>query len=175
MYQNPLNELKQNLERYNDKFALYPVLYFYGFGNGLLYKALLQNSHHKHLVIFERNLELLWLCLSLIDFSKELKEQKLIIYHQTNNEILRELCTKEPFLAYAKTCVLHLSAKYYENFQQDYERLALDLQETFSQAMFSKGNNLEDALQGVGHFIHNLPFIVSRPSVKELLNKRGNI
>ncbi|MBS4274663.1 motility associated factor glycosyltransferase family protein, partial [Campylobacter vulpis] len=175
MYQNPLNELKQNLERYNDKFALYPVLYFYGFGNGLLYKALLQNPHHKHLVIFERNLELLWLCLSLIDFSKELKEQKLIIYHQTNNEILRELCTKEPFLAYAKTCVLHLGAKYYENFQQDYERLALDLQETFSQAMFSKGNNLEDALQGVGHFIHNLPFIVSRPSVKELLNKRGNI
>ncbi|EDP6883956.1 DUF115 domain-containing protein, partial [Campylobacter upsaliensis] len=158
-----------------EQFAFYPVLYFYGFGNGLLFKALLQSPHHKHLVIFERNLELLWLCLSLIDFSKELKEQKLIIYHQTNNEILRELCTKEPFLAYAKTCILHLGAKYYENFQQDYERLALDLQETFSQAMFSKGNNLEDALQGVGHFIHNLPAILNSPSIKELLNKRQNI
>ncbi|EAK7297059.1 motility associated factor glycosyltransferase family protein, partial [Campylobacter upsaliensis] len=163
------------LEFYNEQFAFYPVLYFYGFGNGLLFKALLQSPHHKHLVIFERNLELLWLCLSLIDFSKELKEQKLIIYHQTNNEILRELCTKEPFLAYAKTCILHLGAKYYENFQQDYERLALDLQETFSQAMFSKGNNLEDALQGVGHFIHNLPAILNSPSIKELLNKRQNI
>ncbi|TNH35613.1 motility associated factor glycosyltransferase family protein, partial [Campylobacter helveticus] len=175
MYQNPLVELKQSLEFYNEQFAFYPVLYFYGFGNGLLYKALLQNPQHKHLVIFERNLELLWLCLSLIDFSKELKEQKLIIYHQTNNEILRELCTKEPFLAYAKTCILHLGAKYYENFQQDYERLELDLQETFSQAMFSKGNNLEDALQGVGHFIHNLPAILNSPSIKELLNKRQNI
>ncbi|EAK0448658.1 motility associated factor glycosyltransferase family protein, partial [Campylobacter upsaliensis] len=168
-------ELKQSLEFYNEQFAFYPVLYFYGFGNGLLYKALLQSPQHKHLVIFERNLELLWLCLSLIDFSKELKEQKLIIYHQTNNEILRELCTKEPFLAYAKTCILHLGAKYYENFQQDYERLELDLQETFSQAMFSKGNNLEDALQGVGHFIHNLPAILNSPSIKELLNKRQNI
>ncbi|EPS9404529.1 motility associated factor glycosyltransferase family protein, partial [Campylobacter upsaliensis] len=157
------------------QFAFYPVLYFYGFGNGLLYKALLQSPHHKHLVVFEKNLELLWLCLSLIDFSKELKEQKLIIYHQTNNEILRELCTKEPFLDYAKTCILHLGAKYYENFQQDYERLALNLQETFSQAMFSKGNNLEDALQGVGHFIHNLPAILNSPSIKELLNKRQNI
>ncbi|WP_270982612.1 motility associated factor glycosyltransferase family protein [Campylobacter helveticus] len=175
MYQNPLVELKQSLEFYNEQFAFYPVLYFYGFGNGLLYKALLQSPQHKHLVIFERNLELLWLCLSLIDFSKELKEQKLIIYHQTNNEILRELCTKEPFLAYAKTCILHLGAKYYENFQQDYERLELDLQETFSQAMFSKGNNLEDALQGVGHFIHNLPAILNSPSIKELLNKRQNI
>ncbi|WP_270981062.1 motility associated factor glycosyltransferase family protein [Campylobacter helveticus] len=175
MYQNPLVELKQSLEFYNEQFAFYSVLYFYGFGNGLLFKALLQSPHHKHLVVFERNLELLWLCLSLIDFSKELKEQKLIIYHQTNNEILRELCTKEPFLAYAKTCILHLGAKYYENFQQDYERLELDLQETFSQAMFSKGNNLEDALQGVGHFIHNLPAILNSPSIKELLNKRQNI
>ncbi|TNH33105.1 motility associated factor glycosyltransferase family protein [Campylobacter helveticus] len=175
MYQNPLVELKQSLEFYNEQFAFYPVLYFYGFGNGLLFKALLQNPHHKHIVVFEENLELLWLCLSLIDFSKELKEQKLIIYHQTNNEILRELCTKEPFLAYAKTCILHLGAKYYENFQQDYERLELDLQETFSQAMFSKGNNLEDALQGVGHFIHNLPAILNSPSIKELLNKRQNI
>ncbi|EDP8372875.1 motility associated factor glycosyltransferase family protein [Campylobacter upsaliensis] len=175
MYQDPLVELKQSLEFYNEQFAFYPVLYFYGFGNGLLYKALLQNLHHKHLVVFESNLELLWLCFNLIDFSKELESERLMIYHQTNNRVLRELCTKEPFLAYAKTCILHFGAKYYEKFQQDYERLALNLQETFSQAMFSKGNNLEDALQGVGHFIHNLPAILNSPSIKELLNKRQNI
>ena len=151
------------------------MLYFYGFGNGLLYKALLQNLHHKHLVVFESNLELLWLCFNLIDFSKELESERLMIYHQTNNRALRELCTKEPFLAYAKTCILHFGAKYYEKFQQDYERLALNLKETFSQAMFSKGNNLEDALQGVGHFIHNLPLILNCPSLKELISKRQNI
>ena len=175
MYQNPLIELKQSLEFYNEQFAFYPVLYFYGFGNGLLYKALLQNLHHKHLVVFESNLELLWLCFNLIDFSKELESERLIIYHQTNNRALRELCTKEPFLAYAKTCILHFGAKYYEKFQQDYERLALNLKETFSQAMFSKGNNLEDALQGVGHFIYNLPLILNCPSLKELISKRQNI
>ncbi|ELZ2666823.1 motility associated factor glycosyltransferase family protein, partial [Campylobacter upsaliensis] len=158
-----------------EQFAFYPVLYFYGFGNGLLYKALLQNLHHKHLVVFESNLELLWLCFNLIDFSKELESERLMIYHQTNNRVLRELCTKEPFLAYAKTCILHFGAKYYEKFQQDYERLALNLKETFSQAMFSKGNNLEDALQGVGHFIHNLPLILNCPSLKELISKRQNI
>ncbi|EAK0297981.1 motility associated factor glycosyltransferase family protein, partial [Campylobacter upsaliensis] len=147
----------------------------YGFGNGLLFKALLQSPHHKHLVVFERDLELLWLCFSLVDFSKELKEQKLIIYHQTNNEILREICTKEPFLSYAKTYSLHFGAKYYEKFKEDYENLALALKETFSQEMFSKGNNLYDALQGVGHFIHNLPLILTRPSLKEFLDKRRDI
>ncbi|EAJ7112285.1 motility associated factor glycosyltransferase family protein, partial [Campylobacter upsaliensis] len=146
-----------------------------GFGNGLLFKALLQSPHHKHLVVFERDLELLWLCFSLVDFSKELKEQKLIIYHQTNNEILREICTKEPFLSYAKTYSLHFGAKYYEKFKEDYENLALALKETFSQEMFSKGNNLYDALQGVGHFIHNLPLILTRPSLKEFLDKRRDI
>ncbi|EGK8001289.1 motility associated factor glycosyltransferase family protein, partial [Campylobacter upsaliensis] len=146
-----------------------------GFGNGLLYKALLQNLHHKHLVVFESNLELLWLCFNLIDFSKELESERLMIYHQTNNRVLRELCTKEPFLAYAKTCILHFSAKYYEKFKEDYERLALNLKETFSQEMFSKGNNLYDALQGVGHFIHNLPLILNCPSLKEFLDKRRNI
>ncbi|EFT0415458.1 motility associated factor glycosyltransferase family protein, partial [Campylobacter upsaliensis] len=163
------------LEFYNEQFAFYPVLYFYGFGNGLLYKALLQNLHHKHLVVFESNLELLWLCFNLIDFSKELESERLMIYHQTNNRVLRELCTKEPFLAYAKTCILHFSAKYYEKFKEDYERLALNLKETFSQEMFSKGNNLYDALQGVGHFIHNLPLILNCPSLKEFLDKRRNI
>ncbi|EAK4147771.1 motility associated factor glycosyltransferase family protein, partial [Campylobacter upsaliensis] len=143
--------------------------------NGLLFKALLQSPHHKHLVVFERDLELLWLCFSLVDFSKELKEQKLIIYHQTNNEILREICTKEPFLSYAKTYSLHFGAKYYEKFKEDYENLALALKETFSQEMFSKGNNLYDALQGVGHFIHNLPLILTRPSLKEFLDKRRDI
>ena len=175
MYENPLNELKQNLQIYNETYALYPVLYFYGFGNGLLFKALLQNSHHKHIVVFEENLELLWLCLSLIDFSKELEEERLIIYHQSNNMILRELCTKEPFLTYAKTFILNYSAKYYEKFREKYEFLALSLKETFSQAMFSKGNNLDDALQGVGQFIHNLPQILSHPSAKEFLSKRQNI
>ena len=175
MYQNPLVELKQSLEFYNEQFAFYPALYFYGFGNGLLYKALLQNLHHKHLVVFESNLELLWLCFNLIDFSKELESERLMIYHQTNNRVLRELCTKEPFLAYAKTCILHFGAKYYEKFKEDYERLALNLKETFSQEMFSKGNNLYDALQGVGHFIHNLPLILNCPSLKEFLDKRRNI
>ncbi|MBK1963749.1 motility associated factor glycosyltransferase family protein, partial [Campylobacter novaezeelandiae] len=40
LYQNPLTELNSMLNTYNDKYFLYPVLYFYGFGNGILFKAL---------------------------------------------------------------------------------------------------------------------------------------
>ncbi|MFQ6343066.1 DUF115 domain-containing protein, partial [Campylobacter sp. VTCC 70190] len=51
LYANALAELNAMLQTYNDKYLLYPVLYFYGFGNGILFKALLQNKHHKHIVV----------------------------------------------------------------------------------------------------------------------------
>ncbi|MCW1856009.1 DUF115 domain-containing protein, partial [Campylobacter jejuni] len=50
LYQDPIKELQTMLNTYNDKYLLYPVLYFYGFGNGVLFKALLQNKNHQHIV-----------------------------------------------------------------------------------------------------------------------------
>ncbi|MPP02411.1 DUF115 domain-containing protein, partial [Campylobacter jejuni] len=47
LYENVIDELNSMLNTYNDKYLLYPVLYFYGFGNGILFKALLQNKNHQ--------------------------------------------------------------------------------------------------------------------------------
>ena len=55
------------------------MLFFYGFGNGLLYKVLLQNEQLKFLIVFEESVELLWLVLHLVDFHKELKDERLLI------------------------------------------------------------------------------------------------
>ncbi len=37
LYENVIDELNTMLNTYNDKYLLYPVLYFYGFGNGILF------------------------------------------------------------------------------------------------------------------------------------------
>ncbi|UWN15190.1 PseD protein [Campylobacter jejuni] len=58
LYQDPIKELQTMLNTYNDKYLLYPVLYFYGFGNGVLFKALLQNKNHQHIVVFEKDIEI---------------------------------------------------------------------------------------------------------------------
>ncbi|EAH8881237.1 motility associated factor glycosyltransferase family protein, partial [Campylobacter jejuni] len=55
LYENVIDELNSMLNTYNDKYLLYPVLYFYGFGNGILFKALLQNKNHQHIVVFEKD------------------------------------------------------------------------------------------------------------------------
>ncbi|UWN15203.1 PseD protein [Campylobacter jejuni] len=58
LYENVIDELNTMLNTYNDKYLLYPVLYFYGFGNGVLFKALLQNKNHQHIVVFEKDIEI---------------------------------------------------------------------------------------------------------------------
>ncbi|EPC9513607.1 flagellin modification protein PseD [Campylobacter upsaliensis] len=177
MYQNPLSELKQNLERYTDKFALYPVLYFYGFGNGLLFKALLANAHLKHIVIFERELEILYTIFHHIDFSKELKEQKILLFNANtiSAEELRCFCYLEPFFSYARVYFLELCSDYYEKFSDDIIKLNQTLLQSFTYAICSQGNDPLDSLQGIEQFILNLPFQLTRPSLKEFLEKRRNL
>nr|HDV6486127.1 motility associated factor glycosyltransferase family protein [Campylobacter jejuni] len=74
LYENVISELNTMLNTYNDKYLLYPVLYFYGFGNGILFKALLQNKNHQHIVVFEKDLEIIWTMFHILDFTLELKD-----------------------------------------------------------------------------------------------------
>ncbi len=177
IYQDPLKELKQSLTLYNANYSLYPVLYFYGFGNGLLFKALLQSPHHKHLVVFERELELLFTIFHHIDFSKELKEQKILLFNANtiSAEELRCLCNLEPFLSYATVYFLELCSDYYEKFSEEIIRLNKALLQSFSYAIYSRGNDPLDSLQGIEQFILNLPAQLTHPSLKEFLDKRRNI
>ncbi|EFO6004541.1 motility associated factor glycosyltransferase family protein, partial [Campylobacter jejuni] len=80
LYENVISELNTMLNTYNDKYLLYPVLYFYGFGNGILFKALLQNKNHQHIVVFEKDLEIIWTMFHILDFTLELKDGKLILF-----------------------------------------------------------------------------------------------
>ncbi|SMC18220.1 Uncharacterized conserved protein [Campylobacter helveticus] len=177
VFKNPLSELKQNLERYNDKFALYPVLYFYGFGNGLLFKALLQNSHHKHIVVFEKELEILYTIFHHIDFSNELMNQQILVFdaNTLSTEELRCLCNLEPFLSYARVYFLELSSHYYEKFSEEILKLNQALLQSFSYVISSHGNDPLDALQGIEQFILNIPFQLTHPSLKEFIKKRKNL
>ncbi|EFQ6504879.1 motility associated factor glycosyltransferase family protein, partial [Campylobacter coli] len=79
LYENVIDELNSMLNTYNDKYLLYPVLYFYGFGNGILFKALLQNKNHQHIVVFEKDIEIIWVMFHILDFSSELQSARLMV------------------------------------------------------------------------------------------------
>ncbi|ECR1497087.1 TPA: motility associated factor glycosyltransferase family protein [Campylobacter jejuni] len=177
LYANVIDELNFMLEIYNDKYLLYPVLYFYGFGNGILFKALLQNKHHQHIVIFEKDIEILWIMFHLLDFSYEIKKNKIIIFdtNEINIKDYEMLTFTKPFVSFLRIYFLELSSSYYEKMNKDIKKVNKNLMEYFTKAMIGYGNDPLDALQGIEQFVHNLPKMLTHSSYKELISKRKKL
>ncbi|EQC2181064.1 DUF115 domain-containing protein, partial [Campylobacter coli] len=177
LYQDPIKELQTMLNTYNDKYLLYPVLYFYGFGNGILFKALLQNKNHQHIVVFEKDIEIIWIMFHILDFSSELQSARLMVLNTNKLEIqdYNELCSSKPFFQFSRIYFLELMSHYYERFHEDILGLNKKLAENFKNSIVSYGNDSTDTLQGIEQFVYNLPQMITHPSYKELLSKRKGI
>ncbi|EIM1073044.1 motility associated factor glycosyltransferase family protein [Campylobacter coli] len=177
LYQDPIKELQTMLNTYNDKYLLYPVLYFYGFGNGILFKALLQNKNHQHIVVFEKDIEIIWVIFHILDFSNELQNARLMVLEndKLQTQDYTELCSSKPFFQFSRIYFLELMSHYYERFHEDVLELNKKLAENFKNSIVSHGNDPLDALQGIEQFVYNLPQMITHPSYKELLSKRKGI
>ncbi|ECC3075223.1 motility associated factor glycosyltransferase family protein [Campylobacter jejuni] len=177
LYQDPIKELQTMLNTYNDKYLLYPVLYFYGFGNGILFKALLQNKNHQHIVVFEKDIEIIWVIFHILDFSNELQNARLMVLENDKLQAqdYTELCSSKPFFQFSRIYFLELMSHYYERFHEDILGLNKKLAENFKNSIVSYGNDPLDALQGIEQFVYNLPQMITHPSYKELLSKRKNL
>ncbi|HAA1991208.1 TPA_asm: DUF115 domain-containing protein [Campylobacter jejuni] len=177
LYQDPIKELQTMLNTYNDKYLLYPVLYFYGFGNGILFKALLQNKNHQHIVVFEKDIEIIWIMFHILDFSHELQSARLMILQTSSLDIefFSNFCSSKPFFQFSRIYFLELMSHYYERFHEDILGLNKKLAENFKNSIVSYGNDPLDALQGIEQFVYNLPQMITHPSYKELLSKRKGV
>ncbi|EKE1799818.1 motility associated factor glycosyltransferase family protein [Campylobacter jejuni] len=177
LYENVIDELNTMLNTYNDKYLLYPVLYFYGFGNGILFKALLQNKNHQHIVVFEKDIEIIWIMFHILDFSNELQSARLMVLQTSSLDIefFSNFCSSKPFFQFSRIYFLELMSHYYERFHEDILGLNKKLAENFKNSIVSHGNDPLDALQGIEQFVYNLPQMITHPSYKELLSKRKGI
>ncbi len=177
LYENVIDEFNSMLNTYNDKYLLYPVLYFYGFGNGVLFKALLQNKNHQHIVVFEKDIEIIWIMFHILDFSSELQSARLMILENDKLQAqdYNELCSSKPFFQFSRIYFLELMSHYYERFHEDILGLNKKLAENFKNSIVSHGNDSADTLQGIEQFVYNLPQMITHPSYKELLSKRKNL
>ncbi|EDO9183689.1 DUF115 domain-containing protein, partial [Campylobacter coli] len=177
LYENVIDELNSMLNTYNDKYLLYPVLYFYGFGNGVLFKALLQNKNHQHIVVFEKDIEIIWIMFHILDFSNELQNSRLMVLQTSSLDIefFSNFCSSKPFFQFSRIYFLELMSHYYERFHEDILGLNKKLAENFKNSIVSHGNDPKDALQGIEQFVYNLPQMITHPSYKELLSKRKGV
>ena len=174
VYQNALKELENSLKLYNEKYINYPVLYYYGFGNGILYKTLAQNQRLNHIVIFENDLELLFTVFSNIDFSNELKAKKIILIASKfyENYDFINLCGINALLYTSRIYHLELHSDYYSKFEDEIIRVNKAMIEGFSYQAKVRGNDPIDALKGTSQYLYNLNDMCENFTVLELIKKR---
>ncbi|EDJ6333810.1 DUF115 domain-containing protein, partial [Campylobacter coli] len=143
----------------------------------ILFKALLQNKNHQHIVVFEKDIEIIWVIFHILDFSNELQNARLMVLENDKLQAqdYTELCSSKPFFQFSRIYFLELMSHYYERFHEDILGLNKKLAETFKYSIVSHGNDPLDALQGIEQFVYNLPQMITHPSYKELLSKRKGI
>ncbi|EAL2097158.1 motility associated factor glycosyltransferase family protein, partial [Campylobacter coli] len=137
----------------------------------------LQNKNHQHIVVFEKDIEIIWIMFHILDFSHELQSARLMVLNTNKLEIqdYNELCSSKPFFQFSRIYFLELMSHYYERFHEDILGLNKKLAETFKNIILRNGNDPLDALQGIEQFVYNLPQMITHPSYKELLSKRKGI
>ncbi|EAH5847977.1 DUF115 domain-containing protein [Campylobacter upsaliensis] len=164
-------EFEERLKEFKEKYPLYPVLYFYGISNAFMIENLLQNPYHCHLLVYERNLALLYTLLSSIDLSVALAQKRLLIFNEVSQ--MEYIFETQPFLAYSRTYFLELMSDFYAREQKEILALNSFLMEGFKKSILKHGNDPKDALQGIRQYVYNLDSMIKNPSLKELLAKRG--
>ncbi|EAJ5063879.1 motility associated factor glycosyltransferase family protein, partial [Campylobacter coli] len=147
-----------------------------GFGNGILYKILLQNQALKRIIIFEKELELIFLALNFIDFSKDLSLGRLIILHHDDINLpkMDKVFRLIGDLFY-RSYNLHIANDFYEHYKEDILKLNKLNMQIIKNHNLMRGNDPKDAMQGIEQFVYNLPQMITHSSYKELLSKRKGI
>ncbi len=175
LYKNPNQELLENLTLFKTEYNKYPVLFFYGFGNGMLYKALCENKNHKHIIVFEDKLEILALAFHLLDYTKELKSEKLILFHtpDLSTAQLTTLFTYPNIQSVVKIYALHIHSDFYTKFyEQEIQILNSKLIETIRYLALNKGNDPHDSIIGIKHTLNNIPKLLNHGIFQDFLTKR---
>ncbi|EAU01429.1 motility associated factor glycosyltransferase family protein [Campylobacter curvus] len=174
IYDNPAKDIYDMLDTLEKEYKRYPIMYFYGLGNGVLYKALLYNQTHKKIVVVEPELEIIYIVLNMIDLSEELASERLLLFYSKFSTYTQfyYMISNEEFSVYAKIYDLHIHTTFYDQFAQDYQRVNKDFTRAISQVVVSQGNSIDDNLQGIEQNIKNLPDMITGYSYTKLIKKR---
>ncbi|RTJ58414.1 motility associated factor glycosyltransferase family protein [Campylobacter jejuni] len=174
IYENPLKELHSKLEEFNQTYLRYPVVFFYGLGNGVFYKAISQNEAHKRIIIFEPELEIIFMVFHWIDFSEDLKKGRIIIIHSeeansTKSDKLFSILDKERIF---KTYNLQIHTHFYAKYKKEIQNINDNNLKAMQRIALTHGNSPKDAMKGIVNFVTNLPKMLTHPKFTNLLKTR---
>ncbi len=174
IYENAKQELALNLAFFKENFSKYPILFFYGFGSGAFYKLLSENETHKHIIVFEDALEILALAFHCFDFTKELKSEKLILFHAKDlTGVQLDILLHGFVKSYVKTYNLHIHSDFYAKFYaKNIQELNEKITSYIKNFVLKRGNDPLDSMQGIENILQNVPKMLTHGVYQEFLKQR---
>ncbi|WP_276882106.1 motility associated factor glycosyltransferase family protein [Campylobacter cuniculorum] len=174
LYENPMEKTIQDLAFFKENYSKYPILFFYGFGNGLLYKLLTENEKHKHIIVFESELEILALAFHFIDFTQELRNEKLILFYTPNlTGVQLDILLHQVVKSYVKTYDLNIHSDFYADFySEQIKSLNTQITSYICNFVLKTGNDPKDSMKGIEHTIQNVPKMLTHGIFQEFLKQR---
>jgi motility accessory factor len=177
IYENPAIDTLFSLEKLEKEYKRYPIMFFYGLGNGVLYKALLKNATHKKIIVIEPEIDIIYAVLNIVDLSNELLSQRLMLFYSEFASYTQFyfLVTAPEFTSYAKTYDFHIHSPFYESYGDDILRINSDFTKAISQMVVAHGNSIDDMLIGIKHHIQNIPIMLENYCYTQLVLKRYDL
>ncbi|EAI5931762.1 motility associated factor glycosyltransferase family protein [Campylobacter coli] len=176
MYENLEEEINYFYQNILEKTLRYPFICIYGIGNALLIKNLAK--HYEHLFVFESEIELFILALSIVDLSEELRAYKIIFFDCSVEDIEIQIAMvfdQQSILEYLSLYEMFISGRYY---LQNYEASILSLNEL---CIKSAGVAIRNAditcflpLLTYGQCLQNIPTMLESIPFQRILSERKN-
>ncbi|ENI5428784.1 motility associated factor glycosyltransferase family protein, partial [Campylobacter jejuni] len=176
MYENLEEELNFFYQSILEKTLRYPFICIYGIGNALLIKNLAK--HYKHLFVFESEIELFILALSVIDLSEELKICKIVLFDCAAEDLeiqIAMIFDQQNILEYLSLYEMFINTSYYLRF---YEKQILFLNEmclkTIGVAVRNANISCFLPLLTYEQFLQNIPSMLESIPFQRILSERKN-
>ncbi|TQR33812.1 motility accessory factor [Campylobacter sp. MIT 99-7217] len=175
VYQDMSKDIQENYLFFKQNYEKYPVLFFYGFGNGMLIKLLLENDKHKHIIIFEPELEILYLAFHLFDFTHNLSKERLIIFYtkSLNSAQLNTLFQYKDIATSVKTYNFNLQSEFYNKaYFDELNQINAQIIHEIKYSVLGKGNDPVDSIVGIKQALQNLPTMLAHGVFQDFLKQR---
>ncbi|EHQ0854052.1 motility associated factor glycosyltransferase family protein [Campylobacter jejuni] len=176
MYENLEEEINFFYQSILEKTPRYPFICIYGIGNALLIKNLAK--HYKHLFVFESEIELFILALSMIDLSEELCSGKIYLVDIEEERVdiqLLILFDMKDMFEYLSLYEMFVNNVYYKKFYEDIWHRADNLCEKNIEVIVRNLiSNLNIGFECYSHLLQNISFMLESIPFQRILSERKN-
>ncbi|ELZ9849650.1 motility associated factor glycosyltransferase family protein, partial [Campylobacter jejuni] len=176
MYENLEEELNFFYQSILEKTPRYPFICIYGIGNALLIKNLAK--HYKHLFVFESEIELFILALSVLDLSEELCSGKIYLVDIEEERVdiqLLILFDMKDMFEYLSLYEMFVNNVYYKKFYEDVWHKADELCEKNIKVVIRNADiSCFLPLLTHGQFLQNIPSMLESIPFQRILSERKN-